>query len=187
MSTWGLTITVTRSNGNHWSRGNFNSEVDISTPGFGSFTCTPIVRSRFLIFPQNVKLTDISQVCYFDTTTFTWHNPSIEPPLPSGECFSWMRHFLNLLEKPDEVMIQLDDDYGLQNQLTFMMKLIWTWKYPMSDTADDTLNCSGRRSHSAINLNGKLLIFGGYNGWVEVTFPLNMWWFLFNFQEDERA
>lgn len=46
-----------------------------------------------------------NKVCYFDTTTFTWHNPSIEPPLPSG-----------------------------------------------------------RRSHSAINLNGKLLIFGGYNG-----------------------
>ena len=26
------------------------------------------------------------------------------------------------------------------------------------------MNFSGRRSHSAINLNGKLLIFGGYNG-----------------------
>jgi len=46
-----------------------------------------------------------NKVCYFDTLTFTWHNPTLEPPLPSG-----------------------------------------------------------RRSHSAINLDGKLLIFGGYNG-----------------------
>jgi N-acetylneuraminic acid mutarotase len=46
-----------------------------------------------------------NKVCYFDTTTYTWHNPNIQPNLPSG-----------------------------------------------------------RRSHSALNLDGKLLIFGGYNG-----------------------
>ena len=125
----------------------------------------PTVRSRSLIFPNYVKLTDISQVCYFDTTTFTWHNPSIEPPLPSGEWFSWMKDGVNLLEQTNEVAIQIDSDYISQQQLTFMMKPVWSFKvWTPNDTADDTLNCSGRRSHSAINLNGKLLIFGDIMG-----------------------
>lgn len=46
-----------------------------------------------------------NKVCYLDTLSLRWHNPSIHPPLPTG-----------------------------------------------------------RRSHSALNLDGKLLIFGGYNG-----------------------
>ena len=112
--------------------GILNSEVDMYTPGLRSFTCAPIVRSRFLILPQNVKLTDILQVCYFDTTTFTWHNPSIEPPLPSGEWLSWMEDVVNLLEKTNEVAIQIDGDDISQHQLIFMMKLVWTFKHPMT-------------------------------------------------------
>ena len=114
-----------------------------------------------------------------------WHNHvyMAQPQHRTSPPQRWVV-VMNFLEKPNDNNIS-------QVQLT-MIKPNLT-----PDFSCDTLNSSGRRSHSAINLNGKLLIFGGYNGWVTFDLITNVvsenrsiihcWQLLFNFQEDKRA